>query len=99
MYEGALYRAALQAIRERFPELWVEPPHKGLEHIGLNGGLLQCFDPVLGEDNRFPGEDVAFCRRWVDGCGGEIWANVDKIIVHIGSENYVGQYLYKLQHR
>jgi hypothetical protein len=85
-------------IRERFPEQWVPSPGKHVEGTGLTGGLLHCFDAEKGEDGLYPGEDVAFCRRWVDGCGGEVWANVDEIIVHIGSENFVGQYLFKLQH-
>ena len=63
----------------------------------MHGGVLQCFDSIQGPDGLFPGEDIAFCRRWVEGCGGEIWSSVDEAIVHIGQENFVGQYLFKLQ--
>jgi hypothetical protein len=91
-------RGVFERIRERFPEQWVASPGKHVQGTGLEGGLLHCFDPERGDDGLYPGEDVAFCRRWVDGCGGEVWANVDEFIVHIGHENFVGQYLFKLQH-
>jgi hypothetical protein len=91
-------RSVFETIRERYPEQWVASPGKQGEASGLKGGLLHCFDPEKGEDGLYPGEDVAFCRRWVDGCGGEVWANVDEFIVHIGQENFIGQYLFKLQH-
>jgi hypothetical protein len=92
-------RSVFERIRERYPDQWVANPGKQGEGAGLKGGLLHCFDPERGEDGLYPGEDVAFCRRWVEGCGGEIWANVDEFIVHIGHENFVGQYLFKLQHQ
>ena len=85
------------AIKARYPELWVENPGEKYRSFGLQGGVLQCFDSTQGPDGLFPGEDIAFCRRWVEGCGGEIWSSVDEAIVHIGQENFVGQYLLKLQ--
>jgi hypothetical protein len=92
-----IHRDVFVAIKERYPELWVEDPGEKYRSFGLHGGLLQCFDAVQGPDGIFPGEDIAFCRRWVDGCGGDIWASVDETIVHIGQENFLGQYLLKLQ--
>jgi hypothetical protein len=92
-----VHRDVLAAIKARFPELWVENPGEKYRSFGLEGGVLQCFDSMQGPDGLFPGEDIAFCRRWVEGCGGEIWASVDEAIVHIGQENFVGQYLLKLQ--
>ena len=86
------------AIKERFPDLWVDKPGEQVRSFGLRGGLLQCFDAVQGADGLFPGEDLAFCRRWVDGCNGEIWSSVDEVIVHIGYETYLGNYLLKLHH-
>ena len=92
-----IHRDALMAIKARFPELWVENPGERYRSYGLRGGVLQCFDSFQGPDGLFPGEDIAFCRRWIEGCGGEIWASVDETIVHIGQENFIGQYLLKLQ--
>jgi hypothetical protein len=93
-----IHRDVLQAIKDRFPELWVPTPSEMYRKHGLKGGVLQCFDSFQGADGLFPGEDIAFCRRWVDGCGGEIWSCVDEAILHIGQENFVGHYLLKMQH-
>jgi hypothetical protein len=84
-------------LKERFPDLWVDNPGERYRSFGLEGGVLQCFDSVQGDDGLFPGEDIAFCRRWIEGCGGEIWSSVDEAIGHIGQENFIGQYLIKLQ--
>ena len=93
-----IQRDVLQAIKDRFPELWVAKPSEMYRQHGLKGGLLQCFDSVQGADGLFPGEDIAFCRRWVEGCGGEIWSCVDEAIMHIGQENFIGHYLLKMVH-
>jgi hypothetical protein len=50
------------------------------------------------ENGHYCGEDTAFCRRWVQGCGGEIWAVVTETITHVGQEIFAGHYLTKLQH-
>jgi hypothetical protein len=90
-------RGVLEAMLERYPELWVEKPN--MQSAGLEGGLLQCFDPLgmTGENGLILGEDYAFCRRWVEGCGGEIWVNVDQPVLHIGQETFAGKYVHKLE--
>ncbi len=45
--------------------------------------LIRAFDCILAGDRRLS-EDVSFCARWREGCGGEIWANVDHKISHVG---------------
>lgn len=37
-------------------------------------------------------EDVSFCRRWTEECGGEIWALTDVIVWHVGDFSYMGRY-------
>jgi hypothetical protein len=37
-------------------------------------------------------EDLSFCKRWVAGCGGEIWADTESTISHHGSWTYTGRY-------
>jgi hypothetical protein len=91
-------RAVLEKIKERYPSLWVEKPPAVHRDFGLEGGLLQCFQPVQDANGLYVGEDIAFCQRWVEGCGGTLWASIDEPIIHIGQENFVGQYLHKLLH-
>jgi len=90
-------RDALLTMKEKFPELWVENPGERYRQFGLEGGVLQVFESVQGPDGLFLGEDISFCRRWIDRCGGEIWSCVDEAIIHIGTENFIGQYLLKMQ--
>ena len=37
-------------------------------------------------------EDISFCRRWVEECGGKIWADVDSRVLHFGMRGHVGRY-------
>lgn len=38
------------------------------------------------------GEDQSFCRRWQQGCGGDIWIDEASAIAHIGTQTYHGDY-------
>ena len=37
-------------------------------------------------------EDMSFCYRWTELCGGEIWANVNHRINHVGPFDYAIRY-------
>jgi hypothetical protein len=91
-------REVFEGIKERYPDLWCESIASTYGKFGLKGGVLQCFEPMPDENGHYCGEDVAFCRRWVEGCGGEVWAVVTETIVHVGSEPFAGHFLTKLQH-
>jgi hypothetical protein len=78
--------------------LWCEAIEGSYGRFGLTGGVLQCFQPMQDENGVYDGEDTAFCRRWVHGCGGEIWAVVTETITHVGQEKFVGNFLTKLQY-
>lgn len=49
-------------------------------HYGL-------FD-LLKNDGEFISEDYSFCDRWVKGCGGEIWCDIEARIAHHGHHRY-----------
>lgn len=53
--------------------------------------LIRAFDPLIEGDRRLS-EDVSFCTRWREGCGGEIWSNVSYRVDHIGTFNYHMRY-------
>ena len=53
---------------------------------------------MLDKNGIFVGEDIAFCKRWVEGCGGEIWSVVTETILHVGTDRFVGRFLTKLEH-
>jgi hypothetical protein len=52
--------------------------------------IIRAFDKIR-DANRRLSEDMAFCARWLD-CGGEIWANVNHRISHIGPFDYAIRY-------
>ena len=41
------------------------------------------FNKILLEDRELS-EDISFCHRWVNGCGGSIYAGVGFEIAHVG---------------
>lgn len=53
--------------------------------------LIRAFDCILRGDRRLS-EDVSFCARWREGCGGEIWANVNHKISHVGPFDFHMRY-------
>ncbi len=91
-------RDVFDRIKARYPQLWCEAIENTYGKFGLKGGVLQCFEPMPDERGHYCGEDTAFCRRWVEGCGGEMWAVVTETITHVGPEKFVGNFLTKLQH-
>jgi hypothetical protein len=52
--------------------------------------LIRAFDCILKGDHRLS-EDVSFCDRWMR-CGGEIWANVNHKISHVGPFDFHMRY-------
>jgi hypothetical protein len=92
-----IQRRVFEDIRNAYPDLWVDQPgaYVGLGH---KGGVLQCFESLVNQDGFYVGEDVSFCHRWREGCGGEIWSVVTETIVHKGPDLFVGRYLTKLEY-
>jgi hypothetical protein len=72
-YAGAglmlIKREVLEQLKERFPQLWCSINAEAQAYLGLSEGVLQCFSSFQDSKGMFMGEDVSFCRRWIDGCG------------------------------
>lgn len=54
--------------------------------------LLRPFDPIVNQQIGRLSEDLSFSRRWKYGCGGQIWANIDHSIGHIGRHEFRASY-------
>lgn len=87
-------RDVLETMAERFPELWADAPNGYWQHFNLpTARIFQAFAETKRDaGGLFEGEDYSFAARWVDDCGGEIWANVDEPITHVGRTRYLGHY-------
>lgn len=77
-------RAALTAIRERYPE---NRFFKDSHRPQLPGGAPECcgfFETLIHPvTHRYLSEDYAFCYRW-RSCGGDIWLDVQCVLGHEG---------------
>lgn len=95
---ATLAGTGIMLIQRRVFELMAELPGlmgRGAEIMqrdGYSGRLLQCFRPIIQSNNLPLGEDLSFCRRWVESCGGEIWVSVDHEIQHVGNFAFKGRF-------
>ncbi len=68
------------------------PGYRDLPMLGTSP-LCDFFAPREAPDgSMFESEDISFCRRWVEDCGGQIWADIDSRIMHYGMRGHSGRY-------
>ena len=79
-----IQRHVFEMMQQKFASLWVANGSKAFRELGHSGGVFQCFAPLPNEEGLLLSEDRSFCRRWVEGCGGEIWVCVDEPVTHVG---------------
>ena len=77
-------RDVFSIIKDMCSDLWLDKVSGIYKQWGLESGVLQCFESLRGEDGVFASEDISFCRRWTEICGGEIWVDVKDEIGHMG---------------
>ena len=69
------------------------PGYTGLPLLG-DAPLYDFFSPIETPDrSMIESEDISFCKRWVEDCGGEIWVDVVNRILHYGMRGHSGRYL------
>jgi len=49
------------------------------------------FDRVRDVSGKWMSEDISFCRRWIEDCGGRIWVRQDAPMTHIGAFRFEGR--------
>lgn len=84
-------RAAIKTMLEKLPDISDTAAKKTSPLAGNLDRLIRAFD-VMTVDGARLSEDYAFCHRWREGCGGEIWANISHPIVHVGLHRFAGRY-------
>jgi|SRR5882672_1249439 len=67
------------------------PAFDTIKQAGANR-LIRAFEKLDIPDRGLISEDLAFCFRWRQ-CGGQVWANVNHRISHVGPYDYAGRYL------
>ncbi len=87
-------RAAMQKLFEAHPELRAK---LGDMADNLAAETVMVFDTMIEpETGQYLSEDYAFCRRWRD-LGGEIWADVEARLTHVGHAAYTGSLMQALR--
>jgi hypothetical protein len=77
-------RAVLEAMAKRYPELKYKAPgpQGEKEHYAF-------FNCLVDDKGVYLSEDYAFCKRWTD-MGGDIWADFESRLGHMGPEMFKG---------
>lgn len=92
-------RDAITTMLEKLPDIIDDNPksialHPGIASLEANkvSRLIRAFDKLKTDDGIRLSEDFSFCERWRKS-GGDVWANVDHLIGHVGPFNYAIRYM------
>ncbi len=87
-------RAAMQKVCDAHPELRAK---MGDMADIMAPEAVMVFDTLVEpETGQYLSEDYAFCRRWRD-LGGEIWADFEARLTHVGHAAYTGSLIQALE--
>jgi len=81
-------REALERMCARYPELRFRRDHS-VDAAAASDNRFALFECMIAEDGTYLSEDFAFCKRWTD-MGGEIWADLDSKLHHVGPMTFCG---------
>ncbi|PZQ62247.1 MAG: hypothetical protein DI570_11515 [Phenylobacterium zucineum] len=87
-------RDAMQRLFDAHPELRAK-----MRDMADNAAAetVMVFDTMIEpETGQYLSEDYAFCRRWRD-LGGEIWADFEARLTHVGHAAYTGSLMQALE--
>ena len=87
-------RDAMQRICDAHPELRAKM--RDMADTMANEAVMVFDTMVEPETGQYLSEDYAFCRRWRD-LGGEIWADFEARLTHVGHAAYTGSLMQALQ--
>jgi hypothetical protein len=90
-------RAALVSMTERYPELRYAYDHKHNDRLAGSPWRYALFNCMIDpESGVYLSEDYSFCRRWTD-MGGEIWADLNSRLQHVGAVTFDGDFSTQFQ--
>jgi hypothetical protein len=81
-------RAALERMCALYPQLQYKRDHS-LDAATPSENRFALFESMIAEDGTYLSEDFAFCKRWTD-IGGEIWADLNSKLNHVGPMAFCG---------
>ena len=81
-------RQALERMCARYPQFRYQRDHS-LDAATASDHRFALFECMIAEDGTYLSEDFAFCKRWTD-MGGEIWADLNSKLNHVGPMTFCG---------
>jgi hypothetical protein len=81
-------REAVERMCAHYPQLKFKRDHS-LDASSASDNRYALFDTMIDADGTYLSEDFAFCKRWTD-MGGEIWADLDSKLQHVGPLTFAG---------
>jgi hypothetical protein len=81
-------RAALEKMCARYRHLQYRRDHS-IDAVTASDKRFALFECVIDDDGTYLSEDFAFCKRWTD-MGGEIWADLNSKLSHVGPMTFCG---------
>jgi hypothetical protein len=81
-------REVLERMCAHYPQLKYRRDHS-LDAATASENRFALFDCMIVEDGTYLSEDFAFCKRWSD-MGGEIWADRNSALSHVGPITFRG---------
>jgi len=81
-------RGALERMCARYPQLQYRRDHS-VDGALAGDNRFALFECMIAEDGTYLSEDFAFCKRWTD-IGGEIWADLNSRLNHVGPMTFRG---------
>ena len=91
---GTGFMLLKRAVPEKMAEMGVALPVPDFNGPGYpDANFHDFFSHLRGrEGGVMHGEDTSFCRRWVAGCGGDIWCYEASWTTHHGHLAFLGDY-------
>jgi hypothetical protein len=85
-------RPVFATLAERYPEMRYRDVHTIQNFATETAARHAFFDCMIDpETGVYLSEDYTFCKRWID-IGGEIWADLDSRLIHVGPTEYAGDF-------
>jgi hypothetical protein len=84
-------RACVEKMITVLPELVDTKRFKRLPYGEKFTKAITPFNPITTEDQELS-EDFSFCKRWIDDCGGKVWAHTGRNIRHAGRMVFSSRY-------
>jgi len=81
-------REALERMCAHYPQLKFKRDHS-VDAFTASDNRYALFDTMIDASGTYLSEDFAFCKRWTD-IGGEIWADLDSKLGHVGPLTFAG---------